>query len=111
MSVSAVGRKDRWPPKSACLSIVARRIQTRPAHHARAALWLAGLAVALLSLLVGPVSAQDVVKLRIEPVTVESQTKKEVFKAEIADTPETRQKGLMFRKQLASDEGMLFDFG
>ncbi|MFO0990911.1 MAG: DUF192 domain-containing protein [Hyphomicrobiales bacterium] len=69
------------------------------------------MAFAFLSLLVGSASAQDVVKLRIEPVTVESQTAKEIFKAEIADTPEARQKGLMFRKELAADEGMLFDFG
>jgi uncharacterized membrane protein (UPF0127 family) len=33
-----------------------------------------------------------------------------LFNIEIADTPEARNKGLMFRDSLASDAGMLFDF-
>ncbi len=33
-----------------------------------------------------------------------------VFQVEIADTPESRQQGLMFREDLGSDEGMLFVF-
>ncbi|MBA3810270.1 MAG: DUF192 domain-containing protein [Caulobacteraceae bacterium] len=32
------------------------------------------------------------------------------FKVEIADTDAAREKGLMFRKTLAADRGMLFDF-
>jgi uncharacterized membrane protein (UPF0127 family) len=32
------------------------------------------------------------------------------FKVEIADTPKTRARGLMFRKSMAADRGMLFDF-
>ena len=32
------------------------------------------------------------------------------FKVEVVDTNETRAKGLMFRKELAPDAGMLFDF-
>ncbi len=30
---------------------------------------------------------------------------------EVADTPEERQRGLMFRESLPPDQGMLFDFG
>jgi uncharacterized membrane protein (UPF0127 family) len=33
-----------------------------------------------------------------------------VFHVEIADTPETRQRGLMHREELGPDEGMLFVF-
>ncbi|MFO8042809.1 MAG: DUF192 domain-containing protein [Alkalispirochaeta sp.] len=33
-----------------------------------------------------------------------------VFQVEIADTPESRQQGLMFREDLGPDEGMLFVF-
>jgi uncharacterized protein len=58
-----------------------------------------------------PSRAQDTAKLRVEPVTVETQRGKEIFKAEIADTPALRQQGLMYRKEMAPDEGMLFDFG
>src|SRR5690606_3565408 len=32
------------------------------------------------------------------------------FKVEVVDTPETRARGLMFRRELAPDAGMLFDF-
>ena len=32
-------------------------------------------------------------------------------RAEIADTPDNREKGLMFRQELAEDQGMLFIFG
>ncbi len=33
------------------------------------------------------------------------------FTVEIADTDATRESGLMFRKSMAPDRGMLFDFG
>ena len=33
------------------------------------------------------------------------------FKVELAVTPAQRQRGLMFRQELAADAGMLFDFG
>ena len=42
---------------------------------------------------------------------VETQGGKEIFRAEIADTPQLRQQGLMFRKHMGANEGMLFDFG
>ncbi|WP_187146156.1 DUF192 domain-containing protein [Elusimicrobium minutum] len=34
-----------------------------------------------------------------------------IIKAEIADTPALTEKGLMYRKELAEDKGMLFAFG
>ena len=89
-----------------------RLIQTRLLPAFRPALLLAYIAVASLTLFAGArTEAQDTARLRVEPVTVEARGAKEIFKAEIADTPELRQKGLMFRKELAADEGMLFDFG
>lgn len=36
--------------------------------------------------------------------------KDKCFKVEIADTPEERSRGLMFRKELAPDRGLLFVF-
>jgi uncharacterized membrane protein (UPF0127 family) len=34
-----------------------------------------------------------------------------VFEVEIADEPRERARGLMFRRQMANEHGMLFDFG
>ncbi|QCK87209.1 DUF192 domain-containing protein [Phreatobacter aquaticus] len=34
-----------------------------------------------------------------------------VFTLELANTPEARSRGLMFRRELAPDKGMLFEFG
>jgi hypothetical protein len=34
-----------------------------------------------------------------------------VFSLELANTPEARSRGLMFRRELAPDRGMLFEFG
>jgi uncharacterized membrane protein (UPF0127 family) len=44
-------------------------------------------------------------------VTLESSGIAHRFRAEVADTPETRMQGLQGRSQLAADHGMLFDFG
>ena len=48
---------------------------------------------------------------RVEPVTVETTSGRYTFQAEIADTPELRERGLMFRHRLPEDRGMLFDRG
>jgi hypothetical protein len=45
-----------------------------------------------------------------EPLDVVTHHGVRHFTVEIADTEATREKGLMFRKQLAADRGMLFDF-
>lgn len=42
--------------------------------------------------------------------TVDLPVGDHVFRVEIADTAESRQRGLMFRTELAPDEGMLFVF-
>lgn len=34
-----------------------------------------------------------------------------LIKAEVADTPARREQGLMFRKHMPANDGMLFDFG
>ena len=53
--------------------------------------------------------AQDVA--RIEPLSVVSSSSATLFSAEIADTDELRERGLMFRHVLPKDSAMLFDFG
>ncbi len=42
--------------------------------------------------------------------TVEVQAGIHLIKAEVADSPDSRQMGLMYRKRLGSNEGMLFVF-
>lgn len=49
--------------------------------------------------------------LRVEPlavITADGQQHK--FTVEIADTPASQQRGLMFRKHMDDDRGMLFEF-
>ena len=44
-------------------------------------------------------------------LTIESGPRQFAFQVELADTPEARNRGLMFRRSLPADHGMLFDFG
>lgn len=56
--------------------------------------------------------AQQAASARISPLVIRtSDGKTHQFKVEIAATPDERAKGLMFRRSLAPDAGMLFDFG
>ena len=48
--------------------------------------------------------------LKIEPLDIATAKGVYHFKVEVADTNATRERGLMFRKSLAGDRGMLFDF-
>lgn len=45
-----------------------------------------------------------------EPVTIETEAGPVVINAELAETAEARQRGLMHRESMGADEGMLFDF-
>ena len=49
-------------------------------------------------------------KLRVERLDVVTTAGIHHFKVEVADTFSTRERGLMYRKSLAADRGMLFDF-
>lgn len=68
-------------------------------------LWPALLTL-LAMLAFGPVAAQD----GLEPLTIEAGGKSHAFQVEVMRTDEQRAKGLMFRRYLAADRGMLFDF-
>ena len=46
----------------------------------------------------------------VAPVVLETASGPHSFSVEIADTTATRTRGLMFRRQMAPDRGMLFDF-
>jgi uncharacterized protein len=54
--------------------------------------------------------AQSATAPRIESVTLVTESTSTFVTAEIADTDETRARGLMFRHRLPEGHGMLFDF-
>jgi hypothetical protein len=64
-------------------------------------------ALALIAALAGAAHAQP---LKVETLTIATARGVYHFKVEIADNDATREHGLMFRKTLAPDRGMLFDF-
>src|SRR5690606_3947383 len=45
------------------------------------------------------------------PLTVQTKTGAHVFQVEVASDDATRAQGLMYRRKLDPDKGMLFDFG
>lgn len=63
------------------------------------------IALALL-LIVGEILAQEAAQIALPAVTLSVGGK--VVTAEVADEPQERATGLMFRKSLAPDSGMLF---
>jgi uncharacterized membrane protein (UPF0127 family) len=68
--------------------------------------------IALAALAVTAVFAGEACagKLRVERLDIVTMAGVHHFRVEVADTPATRERGLMFRKNLAADRGMLFDF-
>jgi uncharacterized membrane protein (UPF0127 family) len=68
--------------------------------------------VAALAVLVARPSAAQNPSVRFEtmPLAIESSGKTHRFTVEFADNDERRTVGLMFRRQMAPDAGMLFDF-
>jgi uncharacterized protein len=76
----------------------------------KALLLVTALLISPLALAVMPVKpsseAKKVQKLKTETITVGGQK----VTAEIADTDDTREKGLMYRKSMGENEGMLFVF-
>ncbi len=67
---------------------------------------LAAILVASFSLAACAEPAADA-----DTLIIETRNGPAVFTVELADTPELREKGLMYREELAADAGMLFDFG
>ncbi len=61
-------------------------------------------------LTVGAFGAHAGAGLAVEPLEVLTHDGARRFLVEIADTPARQERGLMFRKQLRPERGMLFDF-
>jgi len=79
-------------------------ISARPSRRA-----MAGAVTALALLVAGPAGARDPAP-RMTPLDIVTARGVAHFQVEIADTDATRERGLMFRRPLAADRGMLFDF-
>jgi uncharacterized protein len=76
----------------------------RKGGRMRACRWIAFLLVGLF-VVAGPVRPAT-----LQTLTIASKTGMHSFKVEIADTDATRERGLMYRRDLPEGRGMLFDF-
>lgn len=56
-------------------------------------------------------SSQTVQAQNADSLTIISSEGRHEFSVELADTPESRARGLMYRRSMPEDHGMLFDFG
>jgi len=72
---------------------------------------IAGLLVLAVCVVWRPAQVRADPVLAVENVTIETGQGSVTIRAEIADTPESRRLGLMFRRELDWKAGMLFDFG
>lgn len=71
----------------------------------------AALALALLTLLPHGAFAQAQPEGSLESLVIVSGGKRNTFQVEVMRNSEQRAKGLMYRRYLPPDRGMLFDFG
>lgn len=69
------------------------------------------LAAALLGLLLLAPAAAAAPPLPVQNVVIETGSGPRIFHMEVAADDASREQGLMFRRHLARDAGMLFDFG
>jgi uncharacterized membrane protein (UPF0127 family) len=85
-----------------------REVVVRPMHGGDGArLWALCLLAALALLIgVGAAAAQT-----LEPLAIDSAEQRFEFQVEVAATPAERSQGLMYRRHLPDEHGMLFDFG
>lgn len=69
-------------------------------------------ALSLIVVLVwgGASGAHSTESFNISDLKIVSGSRSHVFKVEVAETPEQRSLGLQWRKQMAVNQGMLFDF-
>jgi uncharacterized membrane protein (UPF0127 family) len=69
---------------------------------------LRALMLILFAWLPGIAHADDASPPRVDSVVIETAAGVRMLSVEIADTPELRERGLMFRHRLPDDRGMLF---
>ena len=67
--------------------------------------------LALLLLAAAPALAQPQTGLPTTEILIQTATGRHKFKVELATTPEQMARGLMYRREMPADHGMLFDYG
>jgi uncharacterized membrane protein (UPF0127 family) len=70
----------------------------------------AGWALAVLALVLAVGTAEPVAAAEVQTLEIASKTGVHAFQVEMAITPEEKERGLMFRRELPDGQGMLFDF-
>jgi uncharacterized membrane protein (UPF0127 family) len=68
------------------------------------------LAIVLLGLALGPAAAEDATSGPTEALSILSREGRHVFAVEVMRNDADRARGLMYRRTMAPDHGMLFDF-
>lgn len=69
------------------------------------------LAVCAFVLLAAIIAAGGALATTLSPLTIETPSGERHFEVEVAATPSERSMGLMYRRDMPQDRGMLFDFG
>jgi uncharacterized membrane protein (UPF0127 family) len=72
----------------------------------RAWLWMCVAAAVAF----GAIASHGAQAASVQPLEIVTKSGVQVFSVEMATTEEEKEKGLMFRKELADGKGMLFDF-
>jgi uncharacterized membrane protein (UPF0127 family) len=72
---------------------------------------LRGLLFILLALLIPAAHSDELAAPRVDSIVIEGEAGARMLSVEIADTPQLRERGLMFRHRLPEDRGMLFLYG
>jgi uncharacterized membrane protein (UPF0127 family) len=103
------------PPKSGRSTAAAdiRRIDLGGGGAVTRRSWASGVAIAFSAALAWTVAATFVAPALADPLetlTISTQTGDHAFSVEIAATPTTRERGLMDRRFMPMDRGMLFEF-
>ena len=69
------------------------------------------LAALWMMLCLAPLASGAAFAQALEPLTIVTKAGQHTFQVEVMRKPEDMARGLMFRRTLAADRGMLFDFG
>jgi uncharacterized protein len=64
----------------------------------------------LLALFAMTLSGAAAADTKLSPLVIDTQAGPQRFGVELAVTPQEQEKGLMYRRSMAADAGMLFDF-